>query len=54
MTSTPWNGNSIGVGVFSESALRGRGGGGGGRVWIFSGTTQCEVAETSLFEHNDV
>ena len=50
MTSTPWNGNSIGVGVFSESALRGR----GGRVWIFSGTTQCEVAETSLFEHNDV
>ena len=27
---------------------------GGGRVWIFSGTTQCEVAETSLFEHNDV
>ena len=52
MTSTPWNGNSIGVGVFSKSALRGRGGGGVGRVWIFFGTTQCEVAETSLFERN--
>ena len=52
MTSTPWNGNSIGVGVFSKSALRGRGGGGGGAGMDIFGTTQCEVAETSLFERN--
>ena len=39
MTNTLWNGNSVEVGVFSKSALRGRGGGG---VWIFSGTTKYE------------
>ena len=35
MTSTPQNGNSIGVGVFSKSALRGRGGGGWGGYGYF-------------------
>ena len=48
MTSTRWNGNSRGVGVLSKSALRGWG------VWIFSGTTQYEVAKTAVFEHNHV
>ena len=52
MTSTPWNGNSIGVGSLAKVPSVEEGGGGVGRVWIFFGTTQCEVAETSLFERN--
>ena len=38
MTSTPWNGNSKGVGGLKQKCPPW---GGGGEVWIFSGTTHC-------------
>ena len=40
MTSTSWNGNSSGVGALKQKCPPS---GVGGGVWIFSGTTHCDI-----------